>query len=65
LLSDGRYGRPTRWTESKIERELREFVEGRDAWPSSREFSDAGRGDLYAAASRNGGIGRWRRVVGL
>jgi hypothetical protein len=62
--SDGR-GRPAIWTEAKIERALREFVAGRAAWPSSREFAAAGRSDLYAAASRNGGIGRWRRAVGL
>lgn len=61
---DGR-GRRTKWTESRIESELREFVGGREAWPSPKEFSAAGKGDLYAAASRNGGIGRWRRMVGL
>jgi Fic family protein len=61
---DGR-GRPTRWTEARIESALREFVAGRTTWPSAREFAAAGRGDLYAAASRNGGVGRWRRVVGL
>jgi Fic family protein len=61
---DGR-GRPTKWTEARIETGLREFLAGRDGWPSAREFAAAGRGDLYAAASRNGGIGRWRRAVGL
>jgi Fic family protein len=61
---DGR-GRPTRWTEARIESALREFLAGRSSWPSAREFTAAGRGDLYAAASRNGGIGRWRRAVGL
>lgn len=61
---DGR-GRPAKWTESRIERELRDFVGDRTAWPSPKEFTAAGRADLYAAASRNGGIGRWRRAVGL
>lgn len=61
---DGR-GRPTRWTEPRIESALREFVAGRTTWPSAREFAAAGKGGLYAAASRNGGVGRWRRVVGL
>jgi hypothetical protein len=51
--------------EARIERALREFVEGRTTWPSSREFAAAGKGDLYAAPSRNGGIGRRRRAVGL
>jgi Fic family protein len=63
-VRDGR-GRPTKWTEARIERELRAFVDGRADWPSSGEFAAAGRGDLYAAASRNGGIRRWRRAVGL
>jgi Fic family protein len=63
-VGDGR-GRPVKWTEARIERELRSFVEGQTAWPSSKEFAAAGRADLYAAASRNGGIGRWRRAVGL
>lgn len=62
--ADGR-GRPTRWTEARIESALRGFVAGRTAWPSASEFAAAGLGGLYAAASRNGGIGRWRRVVGL
>jgi Fic family protein len=61
---DGR-GRPTKWTEARIESALREFLGGRTSWPSAGEFAAAGRGDLYAAASRNGGIGRWRRAVGL
>jgi Fic family protein len=61
---DGR-GRPRQWTESRIERELRAFLAERPTWPSPEEFKAAGKGSLYAAASRNGGIGRWRRVVGL
>jgi Fic family protein len=64
IRRDGR-GRPAKWTESRIERELRDFVGGRAAWPSPKDFAAAGKGDLYAAASRNGGIGRWRRAVGL
>jgi Fic family protein len=61
---DGR-GRPVRWTEAKIEAALRDFVAGRNTWPSSGEFIADEKGDLYAAASRNGGIGRWRRAMGL
>ncbi len=30
-----------------------------------RSFANAGHGDLYAAASRSGGIPRWRRTFGL
>ncbi|HMJ04587.1 MAG TPA: Fic family protein [Conexibacter sp.] len=58
-------GRPARWTDVRIERELRDFLAGRATWPSPAEFDAAGLRGLYAAASRAGGIGRWRRIVGL
>ncbi|HLM85553.1 MAG TPA: Fic family protein [Solirubrobacteraceae bacterium] len=57
-------GRPRRWTDAMIEHELRAYLDGRDDWPSPAEFRAAQRGDLYAAASRNGGISRWRRMLG-
>lgn len=57
-------GRPPRWSESAIERGLREFVAPRGAWPSRAEFEQAGVGALYTAASRRGGIGRWRKLLG-
>lgn len=60
-----RVGRPALWTDVRIERELRVFLDGRTSWPLPAEFDAAGRRDLYAAASRAGGIGRWRRIVGL
>lgn len=58
-------GRPLQWTDARIERELRAFLDGRDTWPSPAEFDEAGLRGLYAAASRAGGIGRWRRIAGL
>jgi len=58
-------GRPPVWTETKIEQELRAFLAGHSTWPSPKEFQAAGKGALYAAATRNGGIGRWRRIVGM
>lgn len=58
-------GRTVEWTETKIERELRAFLSDRSVWPSSAEFKAAEKGSLYAAASRNGGIGRWRRLFGM
>lgn len=58
-------GRPVRWTDARIERELRAFVDGRTTWPAPGEFDAAGLRGLYAAASRAGGIGRWRSIVGL
>ena len=60
-----RRGRPARWNETRIERELRTFIAERESWPSPREFQDAGRGDLYSAASRAGGIARWRRTLSI
>lgn len=60
-----RRGRPAKWTETKIEQEMREFVANRPTWPSPEEFRQAGKGPLYAAASKRGGIGRWRRIVGM
>ena len=63
--SGERRGRPAKWNDTLIERELRSFLSGRTSWPSPAEFRGAGRGDLYAAASRSGGIARWRRIFGL
>jgi Fic family protein len=60
-----RRGRAAQWTETKIEQELRAYLSDRSAWPSIGEFRAEGKGDLYAAASRNGGIGRGRRLFGM
>jgi len=60
-----RRGRPRRWSDAAVERELRAFLADRTSWPSPAEFRAAGRGALYAAASRSGGIARWRRLLGL
>jgi Fic family protein len=60
-----RRGRPPKWTDTVIERELRAFLDGRSEWPSPGEFRAAGKGPLYAAATKAGGIPRWRRIVGL
>lgn len=60
-----RRGPAAQWTETKIEQELRAFLSDRSAWPSIGEFRAEGKGALYAAASRNGGIGRWRRLFGM
>jgi len=60
-----RAGRPTKWTDTVIEAELRMFLDGRSEWPSPREFRAAGKGPLYAAVTKAGGVPRWRRIVGL
>ncbi|MEN3279802.1 MAG: hypothetical protein V7607_942 [Solirubrobacteraceae bacterium] len=63
--SSSRRGRPTKWTDTVIEAELRAFLDGKSAWPSPREFRTAGKGPLYAAATKAGGVSRWRRIIGL
>jgi Fic family protein len=60
-----RPGRPQKWTDAVIERELRAFLNGRSEWPTPGEFRAAGKGPLYAAATKAGGVPRWRRIVGL
>jgi Fic family protein len=60
-----RAGRKTTWTEHAIEHELRRWLADRPSWPPYSEFVAADKRDLYAAASRNGGVARWRRIMGL
>jgi Fic family protein len=59
-----RRGRPPTWTDERIARELRGFLADHDGWPSPDAFRAAGRGDLYSAAARAGGIARWRQMLG-
>lgn len=60
-----RRGRKPTWSDQRVEEELRAFLADRSAWPPPEAFDAAGRRDLYSAASRRGGIGRWRRMLGL
>ena len=53
------------WTSERIRAELAHFCAGRSTWPSAREFKSAGRGDLYVAASRYGGVAFWAAELGL
>ena len=54
-----------RWTPERIRAGLAKLCEGRTTWPSAQEFKNAGRGDLYVAASRYGGIAHWAAELGL
>jgi hypothetical protein len=54
-----------RWTDDRIWAELVAFCAGRRTWPTPREFKEAGRGDLYVAASRYGGVAHWARALGV
>lgn len=56
--------RPTKWTDERIEAEMRAFLEGRDRWPKAEEWRAAGKKSLYDHASANGGIKRWRHRLG-
>jgi Fic family protein len=56
--------RPTKWTDERIESEMREFLEGRDRWPKAEDWRAAGKKSLYDHASSAGGIKRWRHRLG-
>jgi hypothetical protein len=58
-------GSQRRWTSDRIEAELEAFCADRKTWPSAADFKAAGRGDLYVAASRYGGIGHWTEKLGF
>jgi hypothetical protein len=62
--TSGKGGR-RRWTHERIRAGLEDFCAGRRAWPSASEFKQAGRFDLYVAASRYGGIPFWTSELGL
>lgn len=64
-LARGAGGRPRKWTEERIHAELESFCAEIGRWPRAVEFRDAGRGDLYLAASRYGGIDHWAAALGL
>jgi hypothetical protein len=58
-------GSHRRWTSDRIRTELEAFCAARKTWPSAADFKAAGRGDLYVAASRYGGIGHWADTLGF
>jgi DNA-binding transcriptional ArsR family regulator len=57
-------GAQRHWTNDRIRAELEAFCADRTIWPSAAEFKGAGRGDLYVAASRYGGIAHWAELLG-
>jgi hypothetical protein len=58
-------GTQRHWTNDRICAELEAFCADRQTWPSPAEFKAAGRGDLYVAASRYGGIAHWAETLGF
>ena len=60
----GGAGRRRKWTSERIRTELSAFCDELGGWPRASEFKEAGRGDLYLAASRYGGIDHWADELG-
>ena len=60
----GGAGRRRKWTSERIRTELSAFCDELGGWPRASEFREAGRGDLYLAASRYGGIDHWAEELG-
>lgn len=58
-------GAQRHWTNDRIGTELEAFCADRTTWPSPGDFKAAGRGDLYVAASRYGGIAHWAEALGF
>ncbi|MGH3023569.1 MAG: hypothetical protein ACRDNI_07940 [Gaiellaceae bacterium] len=58
-------GRRRKWTSARIRDELERFCSELGRWPRAAEFRDAGRGSLYLAASRYGGIEHWATELGF
>ena len=58
-------GRPRKWTDERIRAELAAFCAQNGHWPRAAEFREAGKNDLYLAASRYGGIDHWAAELGL
>lgn len=65
VLTQHPNGTRRHWTGERIRAELASFCDGRQAWPSAREFKAAGHADLYVAASRYGGVAFWAAELGL
>jgi hypothetical protein len=60
-----RGGRRRKWTPDRIRDELESFCDEIGGWPRAAEFKETGRGDLYLAASRYGGIEHWAEELGF
>jgi DNA invertase Pin-like site-specific DNA recombinase len=54
-----------RWSLARLEHELREFLGGREEWPTYHEFACAGRSRLFAQCLAQGGSYYWGHRLGL
>jgi Fic family protein len=55
----------TRWTDERIESELRNLMGEDERFPSIKQFEGAGRRDLYNAIQRHGGSAAWAERTGV
>ena len=58
-------GRPRKWTDDKIGRELGELVGDSGRFPLVQDFENAGQMALYRAIDRHGGTAEWSRRLGI
>ena len=47
------------WSEARVRRELADYLEGVEGWPTAKQFNADGRWELQRAVSRFGGSERW------
>ena len=64
-LQNLKSGSKLAWTHERIEAELRSIIDGRDTWPTGREFERLGSFGLAAAVYHRGGTAYWARRLGL
>lgn len=60
-----RPGGVRRWTDERIRETLTEFLDGRDTWPSQREFDEAGLRAFREAIRHYGDARRWAAEMGV
>jgi hypothetical protein len=64
-LQNLKSGSKLAWTDERIQAELRSVVDGRDTWPTRREFEQLGSFGLAAAVYHRGGTACWARRLGF
>ena len=64
-LQNLKFGSRRAWTDERIQAELRKLLDGRDTWPTPREFEQSGSFGLGAAVVHGLGTAYWARLFGL
>ena len=60
-----RRGPKRKWTDDRIEDELRQLVGATNTFPPVKAFKDQGKWSLYLAIQKYGGTGGWSKKLGL